>query len=144
MEPNKNVKNKVKFFKITSLDKVTERANLTSKRDRKEYNTPRTLKKVETLKKNTINSFNYEVGLIPQSSDNSIYGFLNACHSDLRKFIDTNEWIKINATPHELLIVTRNKFRITIGNISRLSKSIKIKDNKGKIIFDGTQTTHYK
>ena len=144
MENQQPKKQRIKFFNILPLDKVNKKASDTPKRARQTYNKTTIEKKVSTLKSNKVNTTIYDSVLQANDSNNTIQAFLNECHPDVRKFIEVNEWAKIVATASDLIVTTRNRFIITIGNISKYSKQINIKDNKGKLIFNGVQTVGFK
>lgn len=144
MENNNQQPKKTKFFNVLPLEKVIKQADDTPKRMRATHNKDKIQKRVEKLKQNRINYFEgMEIDKTPQIGE-SISGFLNECHPDLRKFIDNNEWLKIVASPGRMIVETRNKFRIVIDVISRFSKSVSIKDGKGNEVFNGLQTVHFK
>ncbi len=144
MEPHSSEKNKKKFFNILPLEGTFKRASEVAKKPKATYNKEHIDRKVAGLKTNKANSIDYSAGLQIQASENSIDGYLAECHPDVRKFIEANEWTKIVAAPHTLVVTLRNKFRVAIENISRYSKSINIKDNRGNVIFKGVQTISYK
>lgn len=145
ISPNSAPKRKIKFYSLTPLDDVNKKASQAVKRPRQTHDKSKIEKKVNSLKLNSTNTLNYNDSDISVNySDNSISGFLYECHPDLRKFIDNNEWYKITSTAGKVIITTRNRFRITIDNVSRVSKSVTIKDNKHNVIFNGIQKTHYK
>lgn len=132
-------KKPTKIFNIISLDKVNEKAAKTAKRPKAAIK----VAKIGKLKTNKVNSPDLYPDLsLMEYSDNSIKGFLNDCHPDVRKFIDVNEWSKITASPGKLVITTRNRFNISIESISRDIKSIVIKDHKKNVLFKDRQQIH--
>lgn len=135
----------VRKFKVLPLDNAVETAKNTIKQPRAKVNIKKIETKVSKLNKKKVNSI-YEIDpkfILSNNDYNSVRGFLNDCHPDLRKFIDRNEWVKIVGSAGEIAVTTRNKFRITIKSISRNIKSIVIKDNKKNIIFKGNQTAYF-
>lgn len=134
-----------KFIKIVSLDDAVATAKKAVKRVTKITSKQKIEKKVSKIQHNKVNGISYNDldYKEPNYTPNCIKEFLGSCHKDLRKFIDQNEWTKIVANSDGLRITTKNRFNISITNVSRNSKSVLIRDHKKKIIFSGLQNTYY-
>jgi hypothetical protein len=133
-------KKPTKIFNVISLVTVNEKAAKTAKRPKAAIK----VAKVGKLKTNKVNSPDLYPDLsLLEYSPNSIRGFLGDCHPDVRKFIETNEWAKIVATPGKLTVTTRNRFTVVIESISRDVKSIVIRDHKKRVHFKDRQQMHH-
>lgn len=141
-------KKTTKVFVIIPLDDVNKRASETPRRTRKAFNKEAIEAKVLKLSANKLN-MKYEQFVLSKEDSvavpgHSINDFLNECHADIRKFIDTNGLHSVVARAGQLVVVTKNRFRITIDVVSRFVKDVLIKDNKGNAIYKGKQFVYFK
>lgn len=122
-----------RVFKPIDITTVTKKANTTPKKETKK-NTK--YKPSKTKDVTPIAEILTGERTIIEAQEGSIQKYLNECHPDIRTFIESNEIKKVTAKCSNLVVVTKNNFRVDIKTISAYEKLVKITDHKGKVLFN--------
>ena len=122
-----------RVFKPIDITTVTKKANATPKKE-----TKKTTKYKPTKTKDITPIAEVLTGerVLLETQEGSIQKFLNECHPDIKTFIEGNEIKKVTAKCGNLIVVTKNNFRVDVKIISAYQKLVKITDNKGRVLFN--------